>query len=434
MATWRILVVDDEPYVLLALHEVLAALPASIQEAQDGEEALRLARDEHPDLILLDVKMPDMDGFQVIEKLKQDPATAGIPVVFLSALGGSKEKLRGLELGAEDYLVKPIDGEELKARVRMVLRRAHTKETPHSTVLTHGQLETTSLASLLRSLSGEGRTVRVRLRRDDEEGEIVLLEGRITAAAQGPRRGPAAIYQLLGWQDGTFEMGAVTPSSPMEGEVTEPNQTLLTEASRRQLEIADLRTKLAGVKGPLMVSTAVRAAVESLAAPAALALVALLDGTRALPQLLCDSPFDDWATLRLLHRLNTVGALESVHVEADRRTGLRLKVGLPIEYQSVGLWQQSSTFNLSPWGVFIRTPVPYAVGEEVMLRFRLPDREEGISVLGRVIWANPDPTLWGGTGMGIQFADLPLVERKAIEEHLAQTIASQLAAAAERPA
>jgi len=89
-----------------------------VLEAQDGEEALRLAKAELPDIILLDVKMPRLDGFQVATALKQDPTTAGIPLIFFSALGAPSEKIKGLELGADDYVAKPIDAEELKARVR----------------------------------------------------------------------------------------------------------------------------------------------------------------------------------------------------------------------------------------------------------------------------------------------------------------------------
>src|SRR5512137_2641293 len=100
MTEWRILVADDEPYVVLAIKEVLESLPAGVLEARDGEEALRVAQSERPDLILLDVKMPGMDGFQVATALKKDPSTATIPLVFFSALGAPAEKIRGLDLGA----------------------------------------------------------------------------------------------------------------------------------------------------------------------------------------------------------------------------------------------------------------------------------------------------------------------------------------------
>ncbi len=125
MADWRILVTDDEPYVVMAIRELLETLPAMVMEATSGEEALRIVRADRPDLVLLDIKMPGLDGFQVAEALKKDPATSAIPIVFLSALGSSKEKVRGLELGAEDYLTKPINKIELLTRIRAVLKLKH---------------------------------------------------------------------------------------------------------------------------------------------------------------------------------------------------------------------------------------------------------------------------------------------------------------------
>src|SRR5512139_1875346 len=146
MADWRVLVADDEPYVVLAISEVLEGLPASVLAAHDGEEALRVVRTERPDLILLDVKMPGLDGFQVATALKKDPSTAGIPLVFFSALGAPSEKIGGLELGVDDYVAKPIDAEELKVRVRTILRRQRPQK--GASFAASGQLQSVNLPSL----------------------------------------------------------------------------------------------------------------------------------------------------------------------------------------------------------------------------------------------------------------------------------------------
>src|SRR5512136_1374265 len=183
MTDWRILVADDEPYVVLAITEVLESLPASVLAAHDGEEALRVARTERPDLILLDVKMPGLDGFQVATALKKDPVTGGIPLVFFSALGAPSEKIRGLELGADDYVTKPIDAEELRARVRTILRRNRPSRRP--TPLGSGQLQAVSLATLVGTLEADRRTTRLLLARGEERGEIVFVDGHITRATQG---------------------------------------------------------------------------------------------------------------------------------------------------------------------------------------------------------------------------------------------------------
>jgi uncharacterized protein (TIGR02266 family) len=424
MTDWRILVADDEPYVVLAIKEVLESLPAGVLEARDGEEALRIAQSERPDLILLDVKMPGMDGFQVATALKKDPSTATIPLVFFSALGAPAEKIRGLDLGAEDYIAKPIDAEELKARVRTILRRS--RPLGGASLVTSGQLQAMNLPSLMQSLEGDRRTTRLLLTRGDERGEIIFVDGQITRATQGPRQGEAAVYQLLTWQDGAFQMTAVDPAQQVGGEVAAPNQGLLLEGLRRQEEIPGLKGRFAAAKGPLHVPSSVQDAVARQGPFGVAGLVALLDGARALDQVLAHSPFDTWGTLKVLLRLIAVGALNIASPEAERRGGLRLKVGLAIEFQSLGLWQESATFNLSAWGVFIRTAVPFNTGEEVVLRFQLPEREQPIRTTGRVVWANSDPNKWGGMGMGIQFLDLGAEEREAIERYLADLVAAQL--------
>ncbi|WP_019013122.1 PleD family two-component system response regulator [Elioraea tepidiphila] len=118
----RILVVDDVIPNLRLLEAKLSAEYYEVQTAQDGVAALAIARDWLPDLILLDVMMPGMDGFEVCRRLKADPATEHVPVVMVTALGETAERVRGLEAGADDFLTKPVDDETLFARVRALVR------------------------------------------------------------------------------------------------------------------------------------------------------------------------------------------------------------------------------------------------------------------------------------------------------------------------
>ena len=94
-----------------------------IVEASDGEEALPMAFTEKPDLILLDLRLPKVDGYQVCHTLKGNPITAVIPIIMITALNKTPQKIKGIEFGADDYIEKPFDLEELVARVKMVLRR-----------------------------------------------------------------------------------------------------------------------------------------------------------------------------------------------------------------------------------------------------------------------------------------------------------------------
>jgi uncharacterized protein (TIGR02266 family) len=417
----RILIADDEPYVVLAICDVLRDLGGEVLQANDGEQALHLARTKGPDLVLLDLKMPGLGGFEVAEALKADPRTADIPVMFFSAAGSTSDKVRGLEL-AEDYIAKPIDGEELKARVRKVLRRRG----PFRADATSGKLGAHILPALLRRIEAERQSGRLLLAHGSERGEIHFDDGAIVRAVQGARLGDAAVYQLLTWHDGTFELAPAEPGW-VGGEIASAPGDLLGEGLRRLEELATLQGRLRTAEGPLHVPPKTHEAIRGCMAPAVASLVSLLDGSRGLRDVLVQSPLDVWHTLKLLVALQTVGALTSGLSESERRSALRFKVAIPIQYQGLGLWQEAATFNLSAWGVFIRTAVPFDAGEQVLLRFALPERDAPLTVMGKVIWGNPDPSKWGGMGMGIQFVDLADADREAIEWHLAQRVAARLA-------
>ena len=123
-AEGRILIVDDESAIRLVCRLNLDAVGFQTLEAPDGETALELARSEHPDLILLDIMLPGIDGWGVAEELGADPQTREIPILFLSARSDPADEARGHEVGALGYVTKPFDPEELIDRVRDVLERA----------------------------------------------------------------------------------------------------------------------------------------------------------------------------------------------------------------------------------------------------------------------------------------------------------------------
>ncbi|MBX9936801.1 MAG: two-component system response regulator [Burkholderiaceae bacterium] len=123
----RLLLVDDEPTNLQVLRHLLQT-DYRLLFATDGTRALEIARQQHPDLILLDVMMPQLDGHGVCRALKQDPCTATIPIIFITALTDHDDEARGLEMGAVDYIIKPISGPVVRARVRTHLSLVHIDE------------------------------------------------------------------------------------------------------------------------------------------------------------------------------------------------------------------------------------------------------------------------------------------------------------------
>jgi CheY-like chemotaxis protein len=118
----RILIVDDQPDICAMLAHVLEPDGYETESVNNGRRALQAVREHRPDLILLDVSMPDMDGYEVASTLKANPETARIPIIMVSALAGRGARVIGLDSGVEDYLAKPVDTTELSLKVRNLLR------------------------------------------------------------------------------------------------------------------------------------------------------------------------------------------------------------------------------------------------------------------------------------------------------------------------
>ncbi|MCA2002032.1 MAG: response regulator transcription factor [Chloroflexi bacterium] len=136
----RILIVDDEPRYLRLLEANLRTEGYEVATAQDGLQALEVFSAQPIDLVLLDVMMPRLDGFGVCQRLRE---FSSVPIVILTARGEEQDRVRGLDLGADDYLVKPFSATELLARVRAVLRRANAtaETTGQARFFTHGNLK-----------------------------------------------------------------------------------------------------------------------------------------------------------------------------------------------------------------------------------------------------------------------------------------------------
>ena len=124
MSQAKILIAEDEPEIAASLQALLAARGYEARCAGDGPEAVALARREPPAVLLLDVRLPGLGGLEVCRALKSDPATGGIKIIVITGLGAAGEAEKALRSGADDYLVKPFDGEKLLAKIAQALKAA----------------------------------------------------------------------------------------------------------------------------------------------------------------------------------------------------------------------------------------------------------------------------------------------------------------------
>jgi two-component system KDP operon response regulator KdpE len=134
----RILVVDDEPQILRVLRINLVARQYDVVTAGTGAQALNAAQAEHPDLVILDLGLPDLDGVEVINQLR---AWTRVPIIVLSGRMDSRDKVRALDAGADDYVTKPFSVDELLARIRVVTRRQNDADQPSSVTIGRYQID-----------------------------------------------------------------------------------------------------------------------------------------------------------------------------------------------------------------------------------------------------------------------------------------------------
>jgi two-component system KDP operon response regulator KdpE len=134
----HILVIDDEPQILRALKTILTARQFKVTTASRGEEGLTLAAAQPPDLVILDMSLPDIDGIEVCERLRE---WSQVPIIILSVRENERDKVAALDRGADDYLTKPFGTEELLARIRVALRHSTLAQGSKSTIVRAGPIE-----------------------------------------------------------------------------------------------------------------------------------------------------------------------------------------------------------------------------------------------------------------------------------------------------
>lgn len=424
MTAWRVLLAEDEALMAQMMADMLADLPVHVSVAHNGREALMAVDKSLPDLILLDCMMPELDGFEVAAALKANPTTQDIPLIFLTARGRVEDKVRGLELGAEDYLIKPVRREELLARVRNVLRRFESRRAavPAESSLMRGRLEVMGLPNIIQVLETERRTGTLRLNSDGRHGEISFLEGRIAYAVEGGRQGEPAVYRILAWTTGDFELEQTSGTGPAAAQVARTNQSLIMEGMRRLDELPSLQRAIGSPVGPIRMFGVFREGLLRRTLPSGFQqLVALCDGTHGLPQLLEASTLDEWTALTYLARFAKLGILE--HGVAAKRTSPRLGIQVPVEFVGLKELKPARSLDISGRGMFLRTNQVLPVGDEVLVRFGLPGVGRSFKLVGKVMWSSSTDTPQGlPAGMGIQFVDLEGQDQGTIEQYVIELL------------
>lgn len=215
--------------------DLLSSRGHQVRTAEDGVEALRMAEEGTPDLIVTDVRMPRMDGFVFVQTLRTKPKLAFVPVLFLTSDATAPSRMRGFQLGADEYLTKPFRFDDLQTHIDQILAKARPRPrlTPPPASegrALSGDLTQLGLAGVLTLLEMERKSGVLRLEGEAGEAELHVREGRIVHATAGTATNQKAVYATLAWTGGrfAFEQQEVSRTD----EIQTPTTYLLMEGMR----------------------------------------------------------------------------------------------------------------------------------------------------------------------------------------------------------
>lgn len=200
MSDYLIQIIDDEPIQREVLENFLMESGYKVASAEDGAQGLMMMKERLPDLILLDIQMPVLDGFQTLEVIRNKSEFRDLPVLFLTSQEEQLQKIRGLELGADDYITKPFNREELLARIKAVLRRTERFRRQEKGL--EGDLKNISIFDLLLSMDVGSKTVTISMQEID--GKIFIENGLVVYVRQGPYKDDEALMRIFLREKGAF--------------------------------------------------------------------------------------------------------------------------------------------------------------------------------------------------------------------------------------
>ncbi|GEM_PF-1287853 len=305
----KILVVDDDPHLLNLLEIRLLGEGFDVTVAPSATEALQKAISNPPNIVIADIMMPGMDGYALCEQIRKNDALQNIPFVFLSALADTQDKVKGLRLGADDYLTKPFEFHELLARIEILLDRytryqeTFQKDDEGDDIATTGNIEDLGVIDLLQMLSFGQKTGEVYLESDGEEGFLYLMAGKLIAASYLNKQGTAALPELLSWSRGRFKV-KLTDSLSVIPTIENQTDEAIFEALRELDETERIKKELNPKAIPAFSS---QIGTEN---PVQEALLSLVDGKKTIAEILKLSPLLSLHTIEEIKKLLASGALK----------------------------------------------------------------------------------------------------------------------------
>ncbi len=314
MKPQQVLIADDDPKLLTLLKSSLQKEGYVTIEAINGEAALEQLKSEHPDLILADVTMPKMDGFELCQHVRENPATENIPFIFLTAKGELHDRVKGLNLGADDYISKPFHITEVVARIKVVLQRsamlAQAANEQESEL--RGNLEQMGMAEVIQTLGMSRKTGGLKIINQSRVGKMYFENGEIIRATLGDFKDEEAVYRILIWNEGYFEFDS---KDTAEHTMTKSHNSLLMEGFQQREDL----TKYQAAMPPFTAMLALTAPDKGgELKPVSRKVAALIDGHRTIHEIVEASPLNYLVTVKVLYTFLKKNIAEAIEPQQDQ--------------------------------------------------------------------------------------------------------------------
>ncbi len=316
MAGKRVLVVDDSMLIRQVLSDALTENGYKVDTAENGSDALKKIGRQRPDVVVSDILMPVMDGWALCEAIRKGDATRELPFIFLTTERDVPKRIKGLDMGADDYVCKPFSKEEVVARVASVLRRAarggkgrrrgKAQSQPPSHLAGHS--DQISVPDVVQMLSQNGKSGTLHLR-GRSLGRIFFREGRILNAETRSLKGRKALFRLVAWPEAHFEFEPGIPERPAEPALEGSTSSVLMEGFKQLDEMKQLAARLPALDQRL------RANADSQQATLSVTQRIILNAAAAgatLEEIIDAVPDDDLVACAFIDDLLQRGLLEKV--------------------------------------------------------------------------------------------------------------------------
>ncbi|MEE8537479.1 MAG: response regulator [Acidobacteriota bacterium] len=257
MSDITVLAVDDSPLILEMVKDYLGGGRFMVITARNGKEGLDILNQIKPEMIISDIVMPEMDGWAFCEAIRKNPDTTDIPFLFLTGEKDVPTRIRGLKIGADDYLTKPFSREELLERASKIADKVKSvrKDFRRRQAALSGHTSQLAMADLLQLLSLNGKTGVLRID-NGRTGKIYFRSGKIINATLESVSGLKALYRLLAWDEANFELEPLLEGEEgVEEKIHDATQSILMEGFTQIDEACHLKDKLPGEKELLQVAS-----------------------------------------------------------------------------------------------------------------------------------------------------------------------------------